>query len=361
MMLLRIIFIFTSLLVTCAFTQEWYEGANFYQIYPRSFKDSDGDGVGDLQGIKSKLQYLKDLGMDGVWLSPIMKSPQADFGYDISDFRDIHYEYGTLQDFDELAAECKRLGIKLIMDFVPNHTSDEHEWFKKSENSEPGYEDFYIWRDPKHDNVSNIAIPPNNWKSIFAGEAWRWSEKREKMYFHTFHKKQPDLNYRNPKVVEEMKSILKFWMERGVSGFRIDAITHVFEKMNPDGSFPDEPRSYDQKCAPTAYCFLNHVNTTWNQPETYELVQQWRKMIDDFTKTYKSDSKVLMVEATGSIEAIQKYYANGQVKGAHIPFNFQLMGRLKFESNAEDYKTIVEDWLSKVPSGEFANWLVSLK
>lgn len=296
--------------------------------------------------------------MDGIWLSPIMKSPQADFGYDISDFRDVHYEYGTLQDFDDLAAECKRLGIKLIMDFVPNHTSNEHEWFEKSETSEPGYEDFYIWRSPTFDNVSNIMVPPTNWRAIFAGEAWTWSEKRQKMYFHTFLKEQVDLNYRNPKVVEEMKNVLKFWMERGVSGFRIDAITHLFEKTNADGSFSDEPRSYDPNCGPTDYCYLNHVNT-WNQPETYDMVQQWRKFLEDFTQTYNSDSKVLMVEAGGSIDQIQSYYKDGTVLGAQIPFNFQLMGRLKVDSNAEEYKNIIEDWLFKVPPGQFANWVVS--
>lgn len=137
---------------------DWWEGGNFYQVYPRSYMDSDGDGVGDLQGIKSKIEYIKNLGMDGVWLSPIMKSPQADFGYDISDYRDIHEEYGTLDDFNDLMKECERVGLKLILDFVPNHSSDEHEWFKKSENREPGYEDYFVWRDGKLDNHTNLLF-----------------------------------------------------------------------------------------------------------------------------------------------------------------------------------------------------------
>ena len=204
-----ILFIIAIASATC----QWYDGANFYQIYPRSFKDSNDDGVGDLQGIKSKLQYIKDLGIDGVWLSPIYKSPMADFGYDISDFRDIHDEFGTLDDFQDLANECDKLGLKLILDFVPNHSSDEHEWFKKSERREPGYEDFYIWRSGKRDNVSNIIVPPNNWLSAFRYSAWRWSEIRQEMYYHMVHYKQPDLNYRNPKVVNEMKAVLTYWME----------------------------------------------------------------------------------------------------------------------------------------------------
>lgn len=216
---------------------EWFDNGNFYQIYPRSFKDSDGDGVGDLRGIKSKLQYVKDLGIDGVWLSPIMKSPMYDFGYDISDYRDIHDEFGSLSDFTELVEECKRIGLRLILDFVPNHTSSEHEWFKKSERNESGYEDFYIWRNPKIDEISNIPVPPTNWLSVFRYSAWRWSEIRQQMYYHMFQYRQPDLNYRDPQVVAEMKAILVYWMDMGVSGFRIDAIPALFEKIESDGSF----------------------------------------------------------------------------------------------------------------------------
>jgi alpha-glucosidase len=182
----------------------------------------DGDGVGDLRGIISKVQYLKDLGMDGVWLSPIMQSPMADFGYDISDYRQIHHEYGTLEDFDELISECKRVGIKLILDFIPNHCSDENEWFLRSERNESGYKDYFIWRNPKIDEISNVMIPPTNWLSVFRYSAWRWSPIRQQMYYHMFQYKQPDLNYRNPHVVQEMKNIITYWLEKGVSGFRVD-------------------------------------------------------------------------------------------------------------------------------------------
>jgi alpha-glucosidase len=351
---------FFALLGIVQFVQgQWFNGANFYQIYPRSFKDSDGDGVGDLQGIKSKLQYIKDLGIDGVWLSPIYKSPMADFGYDISDFRDIHHEFGTLQDFDELASECNRLGLKLVLDFVPNHSSDEHEWFKKSERREPGYEDYYIWRQPKLDEVSNIMVPPNNWLSGFRFSAWRWSEVRQEMYYHFFHYKQPDLNYRNPRVVQEMKDVLTYWMEKGVAGFRIDAIPCLFEKINTDGSLPDEPRTYRADCDRYDDCYLDHIYVQ-DQDETYDMAYQWRQLVDDFSSSRAIDSKVLMTESYARIDLTQRYYGNATSKGSHIPFNFELIKMANVNSTAEDYKNVIEEWLRRMPAGQMANWVVSL-
>lgn len=336
----------------------WYDGANFYQIYPRSYMDSDGDGVGDLKGITSKLEYIKNLGIDGIWLSPIYKSPMADFGYDISDFRDIAPEFGTLEDFDNLAVACRNLGLKLVLDFVPNHSSDEHDWFKKSEKREPGFEDYYIWRPGKIDNVSNIIVPPTNWLSAFRYSAWRWSEIRQEMYFHYFHYKQPDLNYRNPKLVQEMKDVLTFWMQKGVDGFRIDAVPCLFEKMNSDGTFPDEPQSFDPNCDRDDHCYLNHIYVQ-DQDEAYDQVYQWRKLVDDFSKTFNIEPKVLMTEAYASIELTQRYYGNGSVEGAQIPFNFELIKRVNINSTAEDYKNAIEEWLTSMPTGHMANWVVS--
>ncbi|XP_070504536.1 maltase A1-like [Chironomus tepperi] len=337
---------------------EWFDNGNFYQIYPRSFKDSDGDGVGDLKGIKSKLQYVKDLGIDGVWLSPIMKSPMYDFGYDISDYRDIHGEYGTLSDFDDLVAECKRIGIHLILDFVPNHSSHEHEWFKKSERNESGFEDFYIWRNPKIDEVSNTPVPPTNWLSVFRYSAWRWSELRQQM--HMFQDKQPDLNYRNPQVVAEMKAILIYWLEKGVSGFRIDAIPALFEKVEADGSFQDEPRSYNTDCDAHDHCYLKNIYTE-DQPETYDMVYQWRKLVDDYSKANNVEGKILMVESAAPIELNMKYYGNSSMEGAHFPFNFDLLLKLTKNSSATDYKTLIEEWLTKMPEGHMANWEQQLR
>ena len=338
---------------------EWYEGANFYQIYPRSFKDSNGDGIGDLPGIQSKLQYLKDLGIDGVWLSPIYKSPMADFGYDISDFRDIQDEYGTMDDFDNLLAECNRLGLKLVLDFVPNHSSDEHEWFKKSENREPGYEDYYIWRAPKMDENTNILVPPNNWLSGFRFSSWRWSEIRQEMYYHLFHYKQADLNYRNPKVVQEMKDVLTYWLNKGVAGIRIDAVPTLYEQMNEDGSFPDEPRSFKPNCDRYDHCYLDNIYTE-NQKENYDMVYQWRLLLDDLKEIKGGDPFVMMTESYEKMETNMEYYSNGTVEGSHIPFNFELMKFANNNSSAEDYKNIIEGWLNRMPERHQANWVVSI-
>ncbi|KAG5671325.1 hypothetical protein PVAND_001528 [Polypedilum vanderplanki] len=335
------------------YTEEWFETGNFYQIYPRSFMDSNGDGIGDLNGIKSKLEYLHDLGMDGVWLSPIYKSPNADFGYDISDFRDIHELFGSLDDFDKLVQECNRLGLKLILDFVPNHSSDEHDWFKRSESKESGYEDFYIWRDPKIDEISNIPVPPNNWMSTFRYSAWKWSEVRKQMYYHMFHYKQPDLNYRNPKVVQEMKDVLTYWLDRGVAGFRIDAVPSLFE----DESLRDEPRSYRTDCDQFDHCSLQNIYTE-DQKETYDMVQQWRKHLDEYSAVKNVSKKVIMVESYAKLDYNMLYYGNESAPGAHFPFNFELIKRANINSTAEDYKSIVEEWLTAMPKGNIANWVL---
>jgi alpha-glucosidase len=349
------------LLTVSAFTStvhsEWYDNANFYQIYPRSFMDSNGDGIGDLRGIISKLSYLKDLGIDGVWLSPIFKSPMADFGYDISDYRDIQDEYGTLDDFQVLVDECNKLGIKLILDFVPNHTSDEHEWFKRSERNETDYKDFYIWQNPIVDPISNVATPPNNWISVMRYSAWRWSNVRQQMYYHAFHRKQVDLNYRNAKVVDEMKNVLKYWLDKGVDGFRIDAVPLIYEKMNGDGTYPSEPRTYKPGCDQNDRCSLQPIYTM-DQPETYDLIYQWRKLIDDYSAERKVDKKVLMVEAAARLDLQMQYYGNGSTLGAQIPFNFELMLKLNKSSKAQDYKTLIEQWLKAMPANQMANWVL---
>lgn len=337
---------------------EWYDGGNFYQIYPRSYKDSNGDGIGDLQGIISKLQYVKDLGMDGLWLSPIMKSPQADFGYDISDYRDIHEEYGTLDDMKELIAECQRIGLRLILDFVPNHTSDEHEWFIKSENRVPGYEDYYIWRNGSIDKHTNLLVPPNNWLSFFRYSAWRWSEKRQQFYLHQFHYKQADINYRDPGLVQEMKDVLTYWMDLGIAGFRIDIIVCLFEKMNSDGSFPDEPYTNDVYCDYNDACSLDHVYTQ-DQNETYEMAYQWRELLNDYHTMHGGDPKVMMTESYSEIAKEQLFYGDRKTRnGSQIPFNFEMIKNMNQYSTAANYKKAVDDWLDVMPKDVQANWVV---
>jgi oligo-1,6-glucosidase len=212
----------------------WWKEAVVYQIYPRSFQDSNDDGIGDIPGIISRLDEIKDLGVGVIWLSPVYKSPQADNGYDISDYRDIDPIFGTMRDMDALIAEAKKRGIRIIMDLVINHTSDEHEWFKKSRDKSSPYRDYYIWQPPKIGR-NGKRKPPNNWTSFFVGDVWEFDEKSGEYYLHLFHKKQPDLNYKNPKVLEEVKGILKFWLDKGIAGFRCDVINVIYKTSLADG------------------------------------------------------------------------------------------------------------------------------
>lgn len=210
--------------------KKWWKEAVVYQIYPRSFMDSNGDGVGDLRGIKSRLSYLKLLGIDVIWLSPVYQSPNDDNGYDISDYRDIMTEFGTLEDFDEMLAEAHKLGIKIVMDLVVNHSSDEHRWFVESRKSKDNpYRDYYIWREARD------GKEPNNWGSCFGGSAWEYDQTTDMYYLHMFSKKQPDLNWENPKLRQEVYDMMTWWGERGIDGFRMDVITMI----SKDQRFPD--------------------------------------------------------------------------------------------------------------------------
>ncbi|MFA7020440.1 MAG: alpha-glucosidase [Bacilli bacterium] len=202
-----------------------------YQIYPRSFCDSNGDGIGDIPGIISKLDYLKELGVGIIWLSPVYKSPNQDMGYDVSDYRDINSEYGTLEDMDNLIAEANKRGLKIIMDLVVNHTSDEHQWFIESKKPDSPYRDYYYWRKGKNDNKK----PPNNWQSMFSGSAWKYDEEVGLWYLHLYGDKQVDLNFHNQKVIEEVKDILRFWLDRGIYGFRCDVINQIYKTTLEDG------------------------------------------------------------------------------------------------------------------------------
>ncbi len=208
----------------------WWKEQVVYQIYPRSFQDTNGDGIGDIPGIIKHLDDLKALGVGILWLSPVYRSPNADNGYDISDYRDINPEYGTMADMDKLIAEAKKRDIRIIMDLVVNHTSDEHEWFQKSRRREKGYEDYYIWKPKREDGKL-----PNNWTSFFAEDAWEFDEVRGEYYLHLFAKKQPDLNYNNPKVLEEVKGLMRFWLDKGVSGFRCDVINILYKTSLNNG------------------------------------------------------------------------------------------------------------------------------
>src|SRR5512133_1974541 len=251
----------------------WWRDGVIYQIYPRSFADSNGDGIGDIPGLMGKLDYLADLGIDAIWLSPINPSPDKDFGYDVSDYKDIDANYGSLQDYDLLITEAHKRGIRVIMDLVLNHSSDQHPWFLESRRSkESEYRDWYIWRDPKGNKQ-----PPNNWQSIFGGKAWEYDEATGQYYYHMFVKEQPDLNWRNEEVRKEMISVFTFWAERGVDGFRLD----VFNEYFKDAQFRDNPTKPGRR----PFDAQDHLYDT-NQPEMMGVVNEIRSTLDRYPERY---------------------------------------------------------------------------
>ena len=267
----------------------WWHDAVIYQIYPRSFGDSNGDGIGDLNGITNHLDYLKDLGVDGIWITPFFPSPQVDFGYDISDYEDIDPQYGTMADFDRLMAEARKRNIRVLLDFVVNHTSDRHPWFVESRSSRNNPKaDWYVWQDPPAGNR-----PPNNWISIFGGSAWEFDPGRGQSYYHAFYKEQPDLNWRNPEVRKAMYDVMRFWMKRGVAGFRLDAVPSMFE----DAKLRDEPVARPGKSAYGDPILTREY--TDNLPECDEVLRQMRQVTDEFPdgvmvgETYVSSAKDL--------------------------------------------------------------------
>ena len=248
---------------------QWWQEPVVYQIYPRSFNDSNGDGIGDLPGITEKIPYLADLGIEVLWLSPIYASPNDDNGYDISDYRAIMTEFGTMEDFDELLATAHEHGIKLMMDLVVNHSSDEHEWFKQARSSKDNpYRDYYIWRDPKGFDEDGNPIPPNNWISCFSPSVWEWDEATGQFYLHYFSVKQPDLNWENPKVREEVYDIMRFWLDKGVDGFRMDVINLI----SKDLSFPEDP-------AVLAGGLDNSLGVAANGPRVHEFLQEMNREV----------------------------------------------------------------------------------
>ncbi|KAH8390165.1 hypothetical protein KR200_008418, partial [Drosophila serrata] len=338
--------------------KDWWQNAQFYQIYPRSFKDSDGDGIGDLNGITSKLEYLKDLGVTAAWLSPIFTSPMVDFGYDISDFFDIQPEYGTLDDFRALIKRAKELDLKIILDFVPNHSSNESIWFKKSVARERGYEDYYVWHDGKVNATTGEREPPTNWLQYFRGSAWEWNEVRQQYYLHQFAVQQPDLNYRNPAVVEQMKRVLRYWLKEGVSGFRCDALPPLFEVLpDAEGQYPDEVVSgATEDVDDRNYLTVKYIE---NQPETIDMVYQWRTVLDDYQRIHGGNSSVLLIETYSPAWFTMQFYGNRSREGAHLPFNFNLITVMEEKGlSAANVKEAIDLWLNNMPAGRTPNWVL---
>src|SRR5271170_536298 len=294
--------------------EPWWKHALIYEIYPRSFQDSNGDGIGDLKGITQRLDYLQSLGVDAIWLSPIYPSPQVDFGYDISDYENIDPQYGTLADFDRLVAEAKKRNIRIIMDMVMNHTSDKHKWFIESESSKTNPKrDWYVWRDGKGVGADGKPLPPNNWVSLFGGSAWEYDAKTKQFYYHEFYKQQPDLNWRNPAVEKAMFDSVRFWLDRGVAGFRLDAIPTLFEDLQ----LRDEPATGGTNAQGDPN--LSDIYTN-NLPEVHDVVRRLRTLIDSYP-----GNRVLIGETyLPNVQELDKWYGGTKHDELQLPMDMQV-------------------------------------
>lgn len=317
----------------------WWQSGTLYQIYPRSFQDSDGDGIGDLNGIVHRLDRLVELGVDIVWLSPVYPSPMADFGYDITDYRAIDARFGTMADFDALLGAVHARGMKLILDFVPNHTSDRHPWFRESRASRDNpRRDWYLWRDPAPDGG-----PPNNWRSEFAGSAWEWDAATGQYYYHAFLKEQPDLNWRNPEVVEAMLDVLRFWFDRGVDGFRIDVLWHLIK----DARFRDDPPNPAWTPAMAEMYRVLRLHSE-DQPEVHAVAARMRRLADSYGE------QLLVGEIYLPVDRLMDYYGR-HAPEMNLPFNFQLIDA---PWNAPALMRMIADYEAALPPGGWPNWVL---
>ena len=308
--------------------KEWYKNAVVYQIWPRSFCDGNGDGIGDLQGVLDKMDYLEDLGINCIWFSPLYPSPNADFGYNISDYKSINPEYGDLDLFKKVLDEAHSRGIRVIMDLVVNHTSDEHKWFIESQNPDSPYHDYYFWRKGKGKR------PPNNWLSCFEGGAWEYNEGLDEYYLHVFAKKQPDLNHDNPKVREEVKDIMRFWLDMGVDGFREDVITFISKKEGLPNGFP----------IPSACGIENYMDG----PNIHKYLQEYRAVTDNYDCFTVGEAPMMTPE-----KALK--YIDESHKELDLMFHFQhieadcfVMDFFQTKFNLKKMKRAFSSWQEKI-------------
>jgi alpha-glucosidase len=324
----------------CNMTPKWWQTGTIYQIYPRSFQDSNGDGIGDLDGTRQRLDYLVWLGVDVIWISPVYPSPMHDFGYDVTDYCGIDPVFGSLESFDRLVEEAHKHRLKVILDFVPNHTSILHPWFIDSRRSHTDPKrDWYIWRDEAPD-----GSPPNNWISNFGGNAWAWEEGTAQYYYHAYLAEQPDLNWRNPNVRAAMHEALRFWLRRGVDGFRVDVIWHLIK----DAAFRDNPQNPAWTTHDSEIDRLLQTYST-DQPEVHDVIAGMRQVLEEF------DDRVLIGEIYLPMERLVAYYGTN-LTGAHLPFNFQL---LNTDWTAPCLAALIARYEAALPEGGWPNWVLS--
>ncbi|KAI4484894.1 hypothetical protein M0802_012987 [Mischocyttarus mexicanus] len=324
--------------------KEWWETTLVYQIWPRGFQDTNGDGEGDLKGIINKLDYIKELGVETIWLNPIYKSPLVDSGYDVSDHKDINPLFGRLDDFDTLINKAHNLGLKVIIDIIPNHSSDKHPWFILSSQNHDNYDNYYIWSDGRKDEKGN-RLPPNNWVSTYnkekEGSAWTWHDIKEKWYYHKFHQKQPDLNLRNKNVIDELLDIFKFWLQKGVDGFHIDSVPYFFEDKELRNESP-----------------VGNGNYTFGLKESIELLYLFRAYINNWVETNKASSKLLIAESYDSGYNLIPYYGNATHEGIE-PTNIRFINPIHNNTDASYIKNIIDEWFQLLPENATTNWMLS--
>ena len=321
--------------------RQWWKEAVVYQVYPRSFNDANGDGIGDLKGITEKLPYLAKLGINVIWLSPVFDSPNVDNGYDISDYFAIMSDFGTMEDFDEMLETAHKHGIKILMDLVANHTSDEHPWFKESRSSKDNpYRDYYIWKDPKGFDEDGNPIPPNNWASEFGGPAWEWDEATGQFYLHIFFKEQPDLNWENEKVREDLYSMVRWWLDKGVDGFRLDAINII---SKPEG-YPDDPSTdYEKHTSSSPFVITNGTMVhPWMKELTRETFSRYDVMtVGETSATSPEDAKLWAGYHTGELNMIFHF----DHMGVDNDPNGKLGGKWSYAPyKLTELKSILNDW-----------------
>ncbi|MEO5985572.1 MAG: alpha-amylase family glycosyl hydrolase [Candidatus Limnocylindria bacterium] len=324
--------------------ERWWHTGVVYQIYPRSFADSGGDGTGDLAGIIERLDYLAWLGVDAIWISPFYPSPMADFGYDVADHTDVDLLFGTMADFDRLLTSAHERGIRVLIDYVPNHTSDQHPWFIESRSSRVNARaDWYFWRDPKPDGGL-----PNNWISMFAGPTWEWDERRDQYYLHTFLASQPDLNWRNPGVRGAMFDVARFWLDRGVDGFRIDVAPMVMKdpELRDNPPNPDPGWEHSRLGSWLTQLHLNDLN----HPDMHELYRSFRAMLDG----YPGDRVSIGELHHPDFATWAKYYGERQDE-IHVPFNFHVINS---PWTADGVRRAVEGVEGALPPGAWASWVL---
>jgi len=337
--------------------ETWWKHALIYEIYPRSFQDSNGDGVGDLNGITQRLDYLQKLGVDAIWIAPMYPSPQVDFGYDVSDYENVDPQYGTLKDFDRLEHEAEKRHIRIVLDMVLNHTSDKHAWFVQSASSQTNAKaDWYVWNDGVspgdvgvtafqkryvHTGPKGDVVPPNNWESYFGGSAWEWVPARGQFYYHKFYKQQPDLNWRNPAVERAMFAAMRFWLDRGVAGFRLDAITTLYEdpqlrsEKELDGTNAQgDPRLVDDK--------------TSNLPEEHDVIRRMRQMVEKYP-----GNRVLIGETyLGNTHQLDEWYGGAKQDELQLPMDMFLGFGPGVKLSAEYFRRYISEAATELHGGQ---------